>query len=36
MHVDAGLSYRDDRESSFHSCGGLVRLMQAYLYAGKT
>ena len=32
--VQACLSAREDRESSFHRCGGPVRLMQACLYAG--
>ena len=35
-HVRSCLSARDDRESSFHRCGGPVRLVQACLYAGKT
>ena len=35
-HVEVGLSARDDRESSFHPCGGRVRLVQACLCAGKT
>ena len=33
-HVQAGLSARDVRESSFLHCGALVRLMQASLCAG--
>ena len=33
-HVQAYLSARDDRESSFHRCGGPVRLVQACLCAG--
>ena len=35
-HVETSLSARDDRESSFHHCGGRVRLVQARLCAGKT
>ena len=35
-HVSASLSAREDRESSFHSCCGPVRLVQACLCAGKT
>ena len=35
-HVETSLSARDDRESSFHHCGGRVRLVQACLCAGKT
>ena len=35
-NVKACLSSREDRESSFHRCGGPVRLVQACLYAGKT
>ena len=35
-HVQHCLSVREDRESSFHHCGGRVRHMQACLYAGKT
>ena len=35
-HVEASLSARDDRESSFNHCGGRVRLVQASLCAGKT
>ena len=30
-HVQACLSAREDRESSFHNCGGPVRLGQACL-----
>ena len=33
-HVEACLSSRDDRESSFHRCGGRVSLVQACLCAG--
>ena len=35
-HVQAGFSAREDRESSFHRCGGPVRLVQAGLCAGNT
>ena len=35
-HVKACLSAREDRESSFHRCGGPVRLVQACLSAGNT
>ena len=35
-HVQACLSAREDRKSSFHHCGGSVRLMQASLCAGKS
>ena len=35
-HVQACLSAREDRESSFHQCRGPVRLVQAYLCAGKS
>ena len=35
-NLEASLSARDDRESSFHHCGGRVRLVQACLCAGKT
>ena len=35
-YVEAGLSAREDRENSFHRCGGPVRLLQACLCAGKT
>ena len=34
--VQACLSAKEDRESSFHHCGGLVMLVQACLCAGKT
>ena len=34
--VDAGVSAIGYRESSFHRCGGPVRLVQACLCAGKT
>ena len=34
--VLACLSAREDRESSFHNCGGPVRLVQACLCVGKT
>ena len=34
--MEAGLSAREDRESSFHRCGGTVRLEQACLCAGNT
>ena len=34
--VQAFLSGRDDRESSFHLCGGRVGLVEACLYAGMT
>ena len=34
-HVEACLSSREDRESSFHGCGGTVRLEKACLCAGK-
>ena len=30
-HVEACLCAREDRESSFHRCGGTVRLEQACL-----
>ena len=33
-HVEACLSSRDDRESSFHCCGGRESLVQACLCAG--
>ena len=36
MYVEACLSTRDDRESSFHHWGGPVKLLQACLCAGKT
>ena len=29
MHVQASLSARKDRESSFHHCVGLVKLVEA-------
>ena len=35
-HVEACLSAREDRESSFHHCGRPVRLVQACLCAGMT
>ena len=35
-HVQASLSGRQNRESSFHHCGGPVRLVQACLCAEKT
>ena len=35
-HVEAGLSAREDRESSFHHSGGPARLVQACLCAVKT
>ena len=35
-HVQHCLSAGKDRESSFHHCGGRMRLMQACLCAGKT
>ena len=35
-HISACLSAREDRESSFHHCGGPVRLVQACFYAGNT
>ena len=34
-HVEARLSAREDRENSFHHCGGPVRLVQACLCARK-
>ena len=34
-HVGDCLSAREDRESSFHHCGGSVRLVQTRLCAGK-
>ena len=34
-HVEASVSAREDRESSFHRCGGAVRLVQACLCEGK-
>ena len=33
-HVEACLSAREDRESSFHRCRGPVKLVQAFLCAG--
>ena len=35
-HVEACLSARDDRESSFDHFGSTVRLVEACLCAGKT
>ena len=35
-HVKACLSDKENRSSSFHRCGGPVRLVQACLCAGKT
>ena len=35
-HVEACLSAREDRESSFHHGGGTLRLVQACLCVGKT
>ena len=35
-HVEACLSAREDRENSFHGCGGTVRLEKACLCAGNT
>ena len=35
-HLQGSLSAREDRESSFHRCGGPARLVQACLCAGKT
>ena len=32
-HVGACLSFRDDRESSFHRCGGRENLVQTCLCA---
>ena len=34
-HVQSFLSTREDQESSFHRCGGPMRLVQACLCAGK-
>ena len=34
-HVQACLSAREDRESSFDRCGSTVRLVQAWLCGGK-
>ena len=36
MHVQACLSAGEDREKSFHLCGGPVRLEQACLCVVKT
>ena len=35
-YVEAYLSALEDRESSFHRSGGPVKLLQAFLCAGKT
>ena len=35
-HEQAYFSARKDLESSFHHCGGPVKLVQAYFCAGKT
>ena len=35
-YMQACLSARENRESSFHLCGGPMRLVQACLCAGKT
>ena len=35
-HVQTYLSAREDRKSSFHHCGGPVRLVQDCLCEGKT
>ena len=35
-HLEACLSAREDRESSFHPCGSTVKLVQAYLCAAKS
>ena len=35
MHVEACISARKDRESSFHHGGGSAMLLQACLSAGK-
>ena len=35
-YMQACLSARENRESSFHLCGGPVRLVQACLCVGKT
>ena len=35
-YLQACLSAREDRESSFHRCGGHVRMVQACLCAVKT
>ena len=34
MLVEACLSVRNDRESSFHHCRGALKLVQAFLTAG--
>ena len=34
-HVRACLSTKEDRENSFHHCGGPLRLVQDCLCAGK-
>ena len=36
VHLQGSLSAREDRESSFHHCGGPASLVQACLGAGKT
>ena len=36
VQVKAFLTAREDREISFHHCGGLVRLVKACLCVGKT
>ena len=35
-HVQACLSAREERENSFHRCGGPVRLVQSCLGAGNS
>ena len=35
-HVEAYLSAREERERTFHHCGGTVGLVQACSYAGET
>ena len=35
-HVQACLSAKENRESSFHHCGGFVNLVQDSLCEGKT
>ena len=35
-HVQAYLSASEERESSFHHCGGTVGLVQTCSYAGKS
>ena len=35
-HVQACLSAMEDRENSFHHCGGPVMLVQACLCEGRT